>query len=254
MLGMFIMENKIKCNLTTILEKINQACDRSKRNPDDIHLVAVTKSVDVTVIRTLLDMGQLHFGESRPQELVQRNAVIMESIHRRRELPGLSANPQPIAQPRWHMIGHLQRNKVKHILPIVDFIHSVDSLRLAEEINTSAARLGLENKTKVLLQVNTSQEKQKHGLAVGAVNALAEQVQTLPNLQVCGLMTMAPLTDDENRCRFCFSRLREVFEEMRGENLVGPQFTHLSMGMSHDYEIAVEEGATMLRIGSALFE
>ena len=151
------------------------------------------------------------------------------------------------------MVGHLQRNKVKHILPIIDFIHSIDSLRLAEEINTAAARLGMENKIKVLLQVNTSQEKQKYGLAVGAVSALAEQVQTLPNLQVCGLMTMAPFTEDENRCRFCFSRLREIFDEMRGEHVVGPSFTHLSMGMSQDYEIAVEEGATMLRIGSALF-
>ena len=102
--------------------------------------------------------------------------------------------------------------------------------------------------------MNTSQEKQKNGLAVGAVEALAEQVRTLPNLEMVGLMTMAPLTEDQELCRFCFVRLREIFEEMRGKKVVEPQFKHLSMGMSQDYVTAVEEGATMVRIGTAIFE
>ena len=152
------------------------------------------------------------------------------------------------------MIGHLQRNKVKPILKSVEMIHSVDSLRLAEEINTTAARIGLNHRVKILMQVNTSKEKQKYGLAVGAVNALAEQIMTLPNLEICGLMTMAPLTEDMELCRFCFVRLREVFEELSGEKIVGPAFQHLSMGMTQDYPIAIESGATIIRIGSAFFE
>jgi len=149
------------------------------------------------------------------------------------------------------MIGHLQRNKVRHILPIVSLIHSVDTLRLAEEINTSAARLNL--CPRILLQINASNEPQKYGVPVGAATHLAEQIETLPNLKLVGLMTMAPLTHNKEIVRTCFVRARELFVEIRGEKIVGPQFTELSMGMSSDYEIAVEQGATMLRIGSAVF-
>ena len=247
------MKEKISENLKRIQENIARACDKVRRDPQDVHLVAVTKMVDVNTIRSLLDMGQVDIAESRVQELVQRNAMIKELISRHLELPGASSGQKQIL-PRWHMVGHLQRNKVKQLLPIVSYIHSVDSLRLAEEINTASAKLGLNEKVNIFLQVNTSQEKQKHGLAVGAVTALAEQVQTLPNLQVVGLMTMAPLSDDMESCRFCFARLREIFEEIRGEKICGQEFRHLSMGMSQDYEVAVEEGATLLRIGSALFE
>ena len=194
----------------------------------------------------------MELGESRVQQLMQRQAMIQEFLGRRQELGADLSNP--IGKPLWHMVGHLQRNKVKQLLPVVGYIHSVDSLRLAEEINTNAARLGLVNKVKIFLEVNTSQEKQKTGLAVGAVEALAEQVVTLPNLEMVGLMTMAPLTEDMDKCRFCFVRLREIFEEMRGKNIVGAQFEHLSMGMSQDYVAAVEEGATMVRIGTAIFE
>ncbi|MHC4194958.1 MAG: YggS family pyridoxal phosphate-dependent enzyme [Planctomycetota bacterium] len=127
----------------------------------------------------------------------------------------------------------------------------MDTLRLAEEINTSAAKLNL--CPNVLLQVNTSQEPQKYGVPVGAAIHLAEQIQTLPNLKVVGLMTMAPLTRNKNIVRDCFRRANELFMEMRGERIVGPHFTELSMGMSSDYEVAIEEGATILRIGSAIF-
>ncbi|MBI9019601.1 MAG: YggS family pyridoxal phosphate-dependent enzyme [Phycisphaerae bacterium] len=246
------MDKKIRDNLAIINDNIAKACDKSGRSIDDVTLIAVTKSVEVDSIRALLELGHVHMGESRSPEIVKRNAVINESISRRIELPGINPNNRPI-RPVWHMIGHLQRNKVKSLLPIVEYIHSVDSLRLAEEINTTAAKLGLEEKVKILLQVNTSQEKQKYGLAVGAVAALAEQIITLPNLQVSGLMTMAPNTLDSDRCRFCFSRLREIFEDMKTDRIVGPEFKHLSMGMSQDYVEAIEEGGTMVRIGSALF-
>lgn len=243
----------IKENIKRINDNIAEACQRTGRDPQEVRVIAVTKTVEVDAIRTLMELGHLDVGESRAQELTQRQAIIAESLSRRRELPGIMPNP-PIRMPHWHMIGHLQRNKVRQLLPIVDYIHSVDSLRLAEDINTTAARLGFNDKVKIFLQVNTSQEKRKHGLAVGAVIAMAEQVVTLPNLRIVGLMTMAPLTEDKEISRFCFSRLRELFEEVKGEKIVGSYFEHLSMGMSQDYEVAVEEGATMVRLGTALFQ
>jgi pyridoxal phosphate enzyme (YggS family) len=247
------MKKKIADNLKRIKDEITEACLRARRDPSDVRLIAITKTVEVDTIRLLLEMGLADIGEARVQELIQRQAMIEEFINRREGFAGAGSGEVP-PRPRWHMVGHLQRNKVKHLLPIVEYIHSVDSLRLAEEINTTAARLGLAQKVKIFLQVNTSKEKQKYGLAVGAVGALAEQISSLPNLEMVGLMTMAPLTDDQELCRFCFGRCREIFEEMRGERIVGPEFKHLSMGMSQDYVTAVEEGATMLRIGSALFE
>jgi len=244
---------KIADNQKRIQDNIAQACAKSRRDPSEVRLIAMTKMVDMDAIRALLELKHADIGESRAQELVQRNAMIRETMTRRLELPGLGT-PEKQVKPRWHMVGHLQRNKVKPLLPIVEYIHSVDSLRLAEEINTMSARLGLADKVKVFLQVNTSQEKQKYGLAVGAVSALAEQMATLPNLQVVGLMTMAPLTEDMQECRFCFGRLREIYEELRSMRVLGESFRELSMGLSQDYSVAVEEGATMLRIGTALFE
>ena len=247
------MRKKLADNLKRIKDNIAEACQRARRDPDEVRLVAVTKSVKVDTIRLLVELGVTDLGESRVQELIQRQAMIQEFISRRHEMTGATSGTAAVS-PRWHMVGHLQRNKVRQMLENVDYIHSVDSLRLAEEINTNAAKLGLAEKVKIFLQVNTSQEKQKSGLAVGAVTALAEQITTLPNLDVVGLMTMAPLAGDEKLCRFCFSRLREIFEEMKGEKVVGGNFKHLSMGMSQDYVIAVEEGATMVRIGTSLFE
>ena len=247
------MKKKITENLKRIHDNITEACQRRRRDPAQVRLIAITKTVEVDTIRMLLEAGQTDIGESRVQQLLQRQAMIQESVSRRQELRA-DESAEAVVEPCWHMVGHLQRNKVRQILPLVEYIHSVDSLRLAEEINTSAAKLGLAEKVKIFLEVNTSKEKQKYGLAVGAVGAMAEQVRTLPNLDMVGLMTMAPLTDDQELCRFCFVRLREIFEELRGEKIAGPHFEHLSMGMSQDYVTAVEEGATMLRIGTALFE
>ena len=136
-------------------------------------------------------------------------------------------------------------------MPLVCLVHSVDTLRLAEEINAAGAKLNL--KPKILMQVNTSREPQKYGVPVGAAVHLAEQIETLPNLKLCGLMTMAPLTHNKEIVRRCFARARELFVEMKGEKVVGADFTELSMGMSSDYEEAIEEGASILRIGSAIF-
>ena len=246
------MKQRIADNLQRIRDNVAEACLRKGREPREVKIVVVTKSVDVDTILNLLELGQLDLGESQAQQLTQRDARIRETLSRQRELHS-KPEGQGISAPHWHMIGHLQRNKVKQVLPLVNLIHSVDSLRLAEEINTGVAKSGLAHKARILLQVNTSQEKQKTGLAVGAVSALAEQIKTLPNLEIAGLMTMAPLTEDMEITRFCFGRLREIFEEMRGERIVGPECKHLSMGMSQDYVMAVEEGATILRIGTAIF-
>jgi hypothetical protein len=247
------MKKKIADNLKRIQENIVEACARAKRGPGEVRLIAVTKTVEPDIIREVLAQNVTDLGESKVQDLLQRNAIIEESIQRRAGLSEEEKTPS-LPRPHWHMIGHLQRNKVKQLLPIVTMIHSVDSLRLAEEINTMAARLGLAQKVKILMEINTSQEKQKYGLAVGAVSAMAEQIETLPNISLVGLMTMAPLTDDTKITRFCFTRLREIFEEMCGRRIAGDDFIHLSMGMSQDYVQAVEEGATLVRIGSALFE
>jgi hypothetical protein len=184
-------------------------------------------------------------GENRVQQLKKVTAQVDDLLKQR---DGNASLPEKV---NWHMVGHLQRNKVRQVLPLVSFIHSVDTLRLAEEINSASTKLNL--LPKVMLQVNTSDEPQKYGVPVGAAIHLAEQIETLPNLKLIGLMTMAPLTHNKDVIRTCFVRARELFIEMKGEKIVGPQFNELSMGMSSDYQIAVEEGATILRIGSAIF-
>jgi pyridoxal phosphate enzyme (YggS family) len=236
---------KISERTERVKDAINSACGRCGRDPAEVKLVVVTKSADIEGIKEVIRLGFTDLGENRAQQLKKVSAQVAEFLA---ENDGDSALPKKIS---WHMIGHLQRNKVRHVLPIASLIHSVDTLRLAEEINVSAPKLNL--CPKVLLQVNTSNEPQKYGVPVGATMHLAEQIETLPNLRLVGLMTMAPLTHNKDVIRACFVRARELFVEMRGEKIVGPEFTELSMGMSSDYEIAVEEGATILRIGSAIF-
>jgi pyridoxal phosphate enzyme (YggS family) len=149
------------------------------------------------------------------------------------------------------MIGHLQRNKVKPIIPLVGLIHSVDSLRLAEEIDAAGEKIG--RKIPILMQVNASEESQKSGVAVGAAVHLAEQIDSMPFVQLSGLMTMAAFEGSEAEIRQAFSRTRELFEEMKWHKIGGTALRHLSMGMSNDFELAIAEGATMVRIGSLLF-
>jgi len=236
---------KISERIECVKETINSTCTRVGRNAADVKLVVVTKSATVEGIKEVIRLGFTELGENRVQQLKKVSAQIAEFLT---EADEDSASAENIT---WHMIGHLQRNKVRQVLPIASLIHSVDTLRLAEEISTSAAKLDLS--PGILLQVNTSNEPQKYGVPVGAATHLAEQIETLPNLKLVGLMTMAPLTHNKDVVRTCFIRARELFVEMRGEKIVGPEFTELSMGMSSDYEIAVEEGATILRIGSAIF-
>ncbi len=236
-------EGRIGERIKRVQASIAQACAKAGRDPCELKLVIVTKSATIEEIRQVLEMGFQDLGENHVQQLRKVWAQMAEPCNQG-QWPSLE-------RVRWHMIGHLQRNKVRHVLSRVSLIHSVDTLRLAEEINNDAARLGI--KSHVLLQVNTSNEPQKYGVPVGAATHLAEQIETLPHVELDGLMTMAPLTLNKDIVRECFARAHELFAEMRGEKIVGPHFTEISMGMSSDYEVAIEEGATILRIGSAVF-
>lgn len=233
--------------LDEVTERISAACARAKRDPSEVTLIAVTKTAAPEQIREIIGLGIGDLGESRVQVLTQRAAQINE-FFARRQGQGDAALP---AKLRWHLIGHLQRNKVKPVLPLVSLIHSVDSLRLAEELEAQATKLN--RRIPVLMQVNASEEANKSGVAVGASVHLAEQIDTMPNLQLVGLMTMAALEGTEKQTRHVFARTREIFEEMKWHKIGGSAFKHLSMGMSNDFELAIEEGATMLRLGTALF-
>ncbi|MHC4193591.1 MAG: YggS family pyridoxal phosphate-dependent enzyme [Planctomycetota bacterium] len=237
--------SRISERIERVKDMINSACVRAGREPSEIRLVVVTKSATIEGVKEVVRSGLTDLGENRVQQLRKVSAEVAELL---KDGDGDSASFEKV---NWHMIGHLQRNKVRHVLPITSLIHSVDTLRLAEEIDDSAAKLNI--CPKVLLQTNTSNEPQKYGVPVGAATHLAEQIETLTHLKLVGLMTMAPLTRNKHVVRACFARARELFVEMRGEKIVGPQFTELSMGMSSDYEVAIEEGATILRIGSAIF-
>ena len=243
-------KSPLAVNLDQVRERIAAACAKAKREQSEVTLVAVTKTAAPEQIREILQLGVGDLGESRVQVLQQRAAQVNEFFARQQAHGAAGAENLP-AKLRWHMIGHLQRNKIKPVLPLVSIIHSVDSLRLAEELDAQAAKLG--KRVPVLLQVNASEEPQKFGVAVGASVHLAEQVDSMPNLQVMGLMTMAPFDADEKVVRHCFVRTREIFEEMKWHKIGGTALRHLSMGMSNDFEWAIEEGATMVRVVSLLF-
>jgi PLP dependent protein len=237
--------------LNQVRDRIGAACAKANREASEVTLIAVTKTAAPEQIREILQLGVGDLGESRVQVLTQKVAQLNEFYQRQKargEADAVSALPSRL---RWHMIGHLQRNKVKPILPLVDLVHSVDSLRLAEEIETTAGKLG--KKTPVLLQVNASEEKSKFGVAVGAAVHLAEQIASMSHIALVGLMTMAPLAADLDESRAVFARTREIFEEVKWNKIGGTGFRHLSMGMSNDFEPAIAEGATMVRIGTALF-
>ncbi len=207
-----------------VRERIARACMRAGRSPEEVTLVAVTKGVEPEKIIEAFEAGIREFGENRVQEMERK----MESLRGIREAA------------RWHMVGHLQTNKVKKALELFDTIQSVDSVKLAEAINRRAQR-----KVPVFIQVNVSGEPTKFGFSPQELPSALERIKSLSNLEIRGLMTIAPLTDDEKILREVFRKLRELRDAFGLE--------HLSMGMSNDFEIAVEEGATIVRIGRAIF-
>ena len=226
-------------------ENIAETCAKNNIDRSRITLVVVTKSAALEDTKKVIQLGYNHLGENRVQQLKKVSTEIADFIEK-------SGNNSKMSEKiNWHLIGHLQRNKVRQALPIASLIHSVDTLRLAEEISAAAKKLDVT--PKVLLQVNTSGELQKYGVPVGAAIHLAEQITTLPNIELNGLMTMAPLTRNKNTIDSCFARTEELFDEIKGEKIAGKYFTELSMGMSSDYQLAIARGATILRIGSAIF-
>jgi pyridoxal phosphate enzyme (YggS family) len=234
-------------------DQIAAAATRSGRRPTDVVMVAVTKNALPDQIRTLVEMGHADLGENRVQQLSQRVAQLDEFLSRRRTLAGaVSRNAGELPEKvRWHMIGHLQRNKVKQVAPLVALVHSVDSLRLAEELQAYAVRV--DKTVDILLQVNASGEASKFGVASPAVIHLAEQIDSMMHLRLRGLMTMAPYSDRAEDSRSTFARCAELFQDCRSAKLGGNDFNILSMGMSNDFEVAIEEGANLIRVGRALF-
>jgi pyridoxal phosphate enzyme (YggS family) len=253
-----------------IRDAIAASAAKARRSPADITLVAVTKNATPESIKTLVELGHRDLGESRVQQLQQRTAQLDEWLHRQQ---GRKEKPLPApADIRWHMIGHLQRNKIRAVLPLVKMIHSVDSLRLAEEIQDESQRLNAQvvpaasppqprggvptqgaKGIEVLLEVNVAGEGSKFGVAVGAAIHLAEQIDSMDDVQLVGLMCMAPFSSNPEDARPTFVRLRELFDEIKFRKIGGDRFRHLSMGMSGDYQVAVEEGATIVRVGTAIF-
>ncbi len=244
------MKHKLRANLDRVMDRVHAACDRAGRPRDQVHVVVVTKYVALDVIRALVELGCRDLGESRPQELCRRAAALREWVERQRDNPATSLTLDDL--PRWHQVGHLQRNKVKPLLKWAGVIHSVDTLRLAEEINAQSMEAGVT--TDVLLEVNVAGEANKHGVAVAAAVHLAEMIATLKRVRLCGLMAMGPLTDDVAEIRGVFERTRDLFHEIRHEGIGGDDFIELSIGMTNDFEHAIEFGATLLRIGSAFFD
>ncbi len=234
----------------SVKDRIADAARRAGQRPEDIILVAVTKNASIDQIRELIELGHVDFGENRVQHLIQRAAQVDEFLQRHRRLT--SERGQDVPQSvRWHMIGSLQRNKVRKILGRVRLIHSVDSLRLAEEIQAAASKLT--EPVEVLVEVNTSGEKSKHGVAPAAARHLVEQIDTMMNLRPRGLMCIAPFVEDPQETRQPFQLCREYFEDIRRSGLGGERFDILSMGMSNDFEVAIDCGANVVRIGTAIF-
>ncbi|HKD35433.1 MAG TPA: YggS family pyridoxal phosphate-dependent enzyme [Pirellulales bacterium] len=226
--------DRIAENLMSVRQRMADAAARSGRRANDIKLVAVTKYVPAEIIRRLLAAGCHDLGESRPQELWAKSV----------DSADLSI--------KWHLIGHLQRNKVERTLPLVSLIHSADSLRLIAAIDRGAAELG--SKVPILLEVNISGDPSKHGLDPDEVGSLLPEIAMFDHVQVRGLMAMASREGDLDSARRDFARLRKLRDRLARELPERMSLDELSMGMSGDFEIAIEEGATIIRVGSALFE
>jgi pyridoxal phosphate enzyme (YggS family) len=219
----------IQKNYNRLQQKISEICEKCSRNPAEITLIAVSKNNPISAIEEAQKCGLIHFGENKAHELRDKAEIKPDVI--------------------WHFIGHLQTNKVKYVVKAAEFIHSVDSEKVLEEINKRAAS---ENKIqKILFEVNTSDESNKFGLKnFESLKNLVELSKDMKNVDAKGLMTMAPYTDNKKIIRDCFVQLRQWKEKLNEE---GYRLTDLSMGMTNDFDIAIEEGATMIRIGTAIF-
>ena len=219
-------------NYRLVEERVAAACTRSGRKREEVTLIAVSKTKPVSMIRELMEIGVAHYGENKAQELVAKTDEITEPLN-------------------WHFIGHLQRNKVKYVVGRACMIHSVSSLRLAEEIQKEAQKQ--EQIVSVLIEVNIAEEETKLGIAEEEVFELVREAAKLPNIRICGLMAIAPPVDDPEENRRYFRELKRLQQEIKGFGLERVTMEELSMGMTGDFEVAIEEGATMVRVGTAIF-
>jgi PLP dependent protein len=226
----------LAANIATVRDRIAEVAQRVGRQPAEITLVAVVKTRPLELVRLAYDLGITHFGENRLQEALPKMAAF---------------HPSDV---QWHMIGHVQTNKVGKIVGQFDSIHSIDSLHLAETLNRHVASLNLADHQRqpILLQVNVSGEASKEGFEPDTLISLTRQIAALEHLEIQGLMTLAPLVDDPAKTRPVFRALRELRDKLR-EAVPVCAWQHLSMGMTNDYQIAIEEGATIVRIGRAIF-
>ncbi|MFQ6843800.1 MAG: YggS family pyridoxal phosphate-dependent enzyme [Lachnospiraceae bacterium] len=222
----------IKENLEEVEARITRACERSGRERSEVTLISVSKTKPVEMLQEAYDAGSRDFGENKPQEIREKY-------------------PQLPTDIRWHMIGHLQRNKIKYIIDKVCMIHSVDSIRLAEAIDEEAKKHGIV--MPVLIEVNVAEEESKFGVHLDEVESLIRQISELSNIQVQGLMTIAPFTENAEDNRIYFRKLRNLYVDIKDKNIDNVNMCNLSMGMTGDYEVAVEEGATMVRVGTGIF-
>jgi hypothetical protein len=219
-------------NIKNVEEKMTAACEKSGRKPEEVQLIAVSKTKPVEMLQEAYDYGCRDFGENKVQELVDKYEKMPKDI-------------------RWHMIGHLQRNKVKYIVDKVYLIHSVDSLRLAEEISKEAVKHNVT--VSILIEVNVAEEESKFGTSSEEVVSLVEEIAKLPNIVIKGLMTIAPYVENAEENRLYFAKLKQISVDIIRKNIDNVSMGELSMGMTGDYEVAITEGATYIRVGTGIF-
>ena len=227
----------IKTNLQVVKEEIARSVEKRRTKlgnseVEEVTLIAVTKNHDVNMMREVIDLGVNEIGENRIQEASEKFATLERQV-------------------KWHLIGHLQTNKVKSAVKIFDLIHSIDSEHLASAVDRAAKSI---NKIQdVLIQVNLAKEESKSGIELENLDKLIETVDGLENLKLCGLMMIAPNYEDVEKCRPLFNQMYELYERLKSRKLNNSDIKYLSMGMTHDYKIAIEEGANVVRIGTAIF-
>lgn len=222
----------IKENIKQVEKNIENACQKAARDATEVTLIAVSKTKPVSMLEEAYECGCRHFGENKVQELVEKYEVMPKDI-------------------KWHMIGHLQRNKVKYIVDKVYLIHSVDSLRLAEEISKEAVKKNVN--VNILVEVNVAEEESKFGTTSEAATELVKEISSLPNISIKGLMTIAPYVENAEENRQYFAKLRQLSVDIMNKNIDNVSMGVLSMGMTGDYQVAVEEGATYVRVGTGIF-
>lgn len=219
-------------NYKEVEKRVEEACKRAGRKREEVTLIAVSKTKPVSMIEELLPLNVRDFGENKVQELTAKAEILPSALH-------------------WHMIGHLQKNKVKYIVDKACIIHSVDSLRLAEEISKAAQKKQVT--AKILIEVNVAEEESKFGVRTSELLPLIEAISLLPNIAIKGLMTIAPYVENPEENRWIFQKLKNLSIDIKGKNFDNVTMDVLSMGMTGDYEVAIEEGATHVRVGTGIF-